>query len=88
MAKPTLRGQLLAGLLALGEHVVPHTSRRYVVTSAHLVGDGQYFFIGRSGALRYGRTATGSFVASDQLRRRILTAVAAPAPAIEEDKNV
>jgi hypothetical protein len=72
MSRVTLREQLIAGLEALG-HQRPRrpASTRFVVFDR---GDGRYWFVGISGALRTGRTLRASMPAPARVREYVLTA--------------
>lgn len=71
MAKRTIRERLEAGLMAEGwtRDFSARTGRYSVWKRAD---DLTRMYVGRSGALRRGRTASGSFCVSDQGRARIL----------------
>jgi hypothetical protein len=65
----TIRDRLTDALVASGEHIVPARTQKYLVYTRKAGG---YWFLGKSGALRYGECASGSFSASDRLKAKIL----------------
>lgn len=70
MPKTTLQQRLVDALVATGRGtIVPSRSRRYVTLERP---DGSFFYVGKAGALRYGKTASGSIAAPDDFKRRLL----------------
>ena len=84
----TLHDKLIAGLVALGcEPATYRYSSRYTVYTrpweiGHIEGRAQnvrqskykYWFVGRSGALRYGNNGTSSLAANDAIKQSIIAA--------------
>ena len=74
----TIQNRLADALAAAGEHIVPSRSRKYLVYTREkgLAGTpcGGFWYLGKSGALRYCDSASGSFAASDRLKEKILAA--------------
>lgn len=68
-----LRQKLSFALEQRGERRVSTNSRRYVVYTR---AEGDYWFLGAAGALRYGATIAGSFSASEKYKEKILTIAA------------
>ena len=63
MPKPTLQKRLIDALIATGRGtLVDSRSRKYVTLKR---ADGAFFYVGRNGALRYGRTVSASVAATD-----------------------
>ena len=70
MAKRTMQQRLIDALVATGRAtLVDGPSRRYVTLKR---ADGAYFYVGRNGALRYGRSVTASVAATDAFKQRLL----------------
>ena len=70
MAKPTLQRRVVDALVATGRATpVDGRSTRYVSLRRD---DGLLYFVGRNGALRYGKTVTTSVAAPDGFKRRLL----------------
>lgn len=70
MPKPTLQQRLVDALIASGRAtLVDGRSSKYVTLRR---ADGLLFFVGRNGALRYGKTVTASAAAPDGFKRRLL----------------
>ena len=65
----TIQSRLADALVASGEHIVPSRTQKYIVYTRKAGG---FWFLGKSGALRYGENASGSFSASDRLKSKIL----------------
>lgn len=65
----TYAERFAAALLATGETEVAGRSLKYRTFTRR---EGGFYFIGRSGALRFGPAATKSRPVSDQLKRRLL----------------
>lgn len=71
MARPTLHDRLVAALLARGERIVENArTTRYTVLTRE--GGGGFYFVGKAGALRIGRTVADSHPAAESVRRRFL----------------
>jgi hypothetical protein len=71
----TIRDRLVAALTAQGETLVPGRSSKYIVLTRTSRETGQkigFYFVGRAGALRFGRTVTESIPVPVAIRRRIL----------------
>ena len=49
--------------------IVPSRSRRYITLERP---DGSFFYVGKAGALRFGKTVSGSIAAPDDFKRRLL----------------
>ena len=70
MPKPTLQQRLVDALIATGRGtIVPSRSGKYITLERP---DGSFFYVGKAGALRYGKTVTGSVAAPDDFKRRLL----------------
>ena len=70
MAKHTLQQRLVDALVATGRGTpVTSRSRKYVTLKRP---DGTFFYVGKAGALRFGKTVTGSVAAPDDFKRRLL----------------
>lgn len=70
MPKPTLQQRLVDALITTGHGtIVPSRSRRYVALKRP---DGSFFFVGKAGALRFGKTVTDSMAAPDDFKKRLL----------------
>jgi hypothetical protein len=67
MAK-TMRERFIAALTAAGETKVKVTSKYDVFTRK----DGGFYYIGRAGALRFGKNITDSIPASDARKKQLL----------------
>ncbi len=73
MPKETLQEKFKRALIQRGEIIVASKSRKYITLTARLLGDNtKFFFLGKSGALRQGRTQTGSYPVTDTLRNQLL----------------
>jgi len=74
MTKPTIQQRLVAELTRLGETVVPDAkTKKYIVMTRGNAGrDGYFWYVGKSGALRTGKTVTTS-VPRDDYKRFLLT---------------
>lgn len=66
----TLREKFIAALIARGETEVKHTFK-YVVFTRNLAPD-TFYYVGRNGALRAGRTIASSFPMSDAFKQKLL----------------
>lgn len=69
MPKPTLQQRLVDALVATGRGIVQSRSRKHVTLKRP---DGSFFYVGKAGALRFGKTVSGSIAAPDDLKRRLL----------------
>ena len=70
MPKPTLQQRLVDALIATGRGTtVPSRSRKYVTLQRP---DGSFFYVGKAGALRFGKTVTDSMAAPDEFKQRLL----------------
>jgi hypothetical protein len=73
MPKQTLQERYVAALEARGCRKVVAKTRKYVTLTRNMVdGKPTYYFVGKSGAVRYGRNATDSFAASDKFKAALL----------------
>jgi hypothetical protein len=70
MAK-TLRQIFIAALIAKGERQVKETHKFVVFTKA----TGGYYYIGRSGSLRFGSTVANSIPASDRFKKELVDGI-------------
>jgi len=70
MPKPTLQQRLVDAIVATGRGaLVPSRSRKYVTLKRP---DGSFFYVGKAGALRFGKTVSDSMTAPDDFKRRLL----------------
>ena len=70
MPKLIQQQRLVDALVATGRGtLVESRSRKYVTLKRP---DGSFYFVGKAGALRFGKTVTGSMAASDDFKRRLL----------------
>ncbi len=70
MPKPTLQQRLVDALIATGRGtIIESRSRRYVTLKRP---DGSFFYVGKAGALRFGKTLTDSMAAPDEFKQRLL----------------
>ncbi|QNT69131.1 hypothetical protein [Defluviicoccus vanus] len=70
MPKTTLQQRLVDALVATGRGtIVPSRSRKYITLERP---DRSFFYVGRNGALRFGRTVTDSVAAPEDFKRRLL----------------
>jgi len=67
----TLRERFAAALIARGSEEVPSKSEKYL-TFTRPAKPGTFYFIGVSGALRFGRTSGKSIAASDAFKSKLL----------------
>jgi hypothetical protein len=73
MPKTTLQQRLVDALVATGRGtIVPSRSRRYVTLERP---DGSFFYVGKAGALRFGKTVSGSVAAPEDFKRRLLAEI-------------
>ena len=70
MPKLTQQQRLVDALVATGRGtIVESRSRKYITLKRP---DGGFYFVGKAGALRFGKTVTGSMAAPDDFKRRLL----------------
>jgi hypothetical protein len=70
MARITLQQRLIEALIATARGtLVESRSRKYVTLKRP---DGSFYFVGKAGALRFGKTVTASIAAPDDFKRRLL----------------
>lgn len=70
MPKPTLQQRLVDALVTTGRGtIVQSRSRKYITLER---ADGSFFYVGKAGALRFGKTVSGSIAAPDDFKRRLL----------------
>jgi hypothetical protein len=70
MAKLTLQQRLIDALIASGRGTpVASRSRKYVTLKRP---DGGFYFVGKAGALRFGKTVSDSMAAPDEFKQRLL----------------
>lgn len=70
MAKLTIQQRLVDALVASGRGApVASRSRKYVTLKRP---DGSFFYVGRAGALRFGKTVADSMAAPDEFKKRLL----------------
>ena len=70
MAKPTLQQRLVDALIASGRGTpVTSRSRKYITLKRP---DGGFYFVGKAGALRFGKTVSDSMAAPDEFKQRLL----------------
>ena len=70
MPKLTLQQRLIEALIATARGTRAQSrSRKYVTLERP---DGSFYFVGRAGALRFGKTVTASIAAPDDFKRRLL----------------
>ena len=71
MPKPTLQQRLIDALITSGRGTpVESRSRKYVTLKRP---DGSFFYVGRAGALRFGKSVSDSMAAPDEFKQRLLT---------------
>jgi hypothetical protein len=69
MPKLTLQRRLVEVLVATGRGtLVQSRSRKYVTLERP---DGTFFYVGKAGALRFGKTVSKSMAAPDDFKRRL-----------------
>ena len=68
----TIHDRLVAALQKLGEHVLANKTRKYTTMSR---AGGNYYYIGKAGALRTGRTVSNSRPVSETVKRLLLDSV-------------
>ncbi len=70
MPKPTLQQRLVEALVASGRAaVIESRSRKYITLQRP---DGRFFYVGKAGALRFGKTVSDSMAAPDDFKQRLL----------------
>ena len=70
MPKLTLQQRLVDALIASGRGApVASRSRKYVTLKRP---DGSFFYVGKAGALRFGKTVSDSMAAPDEFKQRLL----------------
>ena len=70
MPKPTLQQRLVDAIVASGRGtLIESRSRKYVTLKRP---DGSFFYVGKAGALRFGKTVTDSMAAPDEFKQRLL----------------
>lgn len=70
----TLQERYITALKLRGSQIVPSRSKKYI-TMTRPEKPGTFYFIGRAGAVRYGRSATQSFAAGDKWKAGLLDSV-------------
>lgn len=70
MAKLTLQQRLVDALVNTGRGtIVQSRSRKYVTLERP---DGSFFYVGKAGALRFGKTLADSMAAPAEFKKRLL----------------
>jgi hypothetical protein len=70
MPRITLQQRLIEALIATARGTpVESRSRKYVTLKRP---DGTFFYVGKAGALRFGKTVTASIAAPDDFKQRLL----------------
>jgi hypothetical protein len=70
MARNTLQQRLIEALIATARGtLIESRSRKYVTLKRP---DGSFYFVGRAGALRFGKTVSASIAAPEDFKRRLL----------------
>ena len=70
MSKLTLQQRLIEALIATARGTrVESRSRKYITLKRP---DGSFYFVGKAGALRYGKTVSASIAAPEDFKRRLL----------------
>jgi hypothetical protein len=70
MPNLTLQPRLVDALVATGRGtIVKSRSRKYVTLKRP---DGSFFYVGKAGALRFGKTVAGSIAAPDDFKQQLL----------------
>jgi hypothetical protein len=70
MPKLTQQQRLIEALIESGRGtLVESRSRKYVTLKRP---DGSFYFVGKAGALRFGKTVTASIATPDDFKRRLL----------------
>lgn len=78
----TLRERFTDALIARGERQVPSRSGKYLTFTR---AEGGFWFVGASGALRYGKSSTVSYPATDWFKEKLLGAVKSEAEQVLKD---
>jgi hypothetical protein len=73
MAKQTIEQRMITGLVVLGFKPLATRGSRYKVFSRD-DATGKFFYVGKNGALRIGRTAADSIPAAELTKQYVLTA--------------
>ncbi len=70
MPKPTLQQRLVDAIVASGGGtLIESRSRKYITLKRP---DGSFFYVGKAGALRFGKTVSDSMAAPDEFKQRLL----------------
>ena len=70
MPKPTLQQRLVDALVTSGRGtIVPIRSRKYITLERP---DASFFYVGKAGALRFGKTVADSMAAPAEFKKRLL----------------
>jgi hypothetical protein len=70
MPKITMQQRLVDVLVTTGRGTpVESTSQKYVILKRP---DGTFFYVGKAGALRFGKTVSDSMAAPDEFKKRLL----------------
>ena len=70
MPKFTQQQRLIEALIATGRGMpVESRSRKYITLKRP---DGSFYFVGKAGALRFGKTVSASMAAPEDFKRRLL----------------
>jgi hypothetical protein len=70
MARITLQQRLVDALVATGRGtLIESRSRKYITLKRP---DGGFYFVGKAGALRFGKTVSASMAAPEDFKRRLL----------------
>jgi hypothetical protein len=70
MSKPTLQQRLVDALVTTARGIpVESRSRKYITLKRP---DGTFYFVGKAGALRYGKTVSNSMATPEDFKRRLL----------------
>lgn len=77
MPRPTLQQRYVTALEARGCRRDPGARSDRYVTLLHATKDDRRYFVGRAGAVRYGRTVTSSMTLSDRGKAALLAEPAA-----------
>jgi hypothetical protein len=70
MPKTTLQQRLVDALVATGRGTILQSRSRKHVTLER--PDGSFFYVGKAGALRYGKTVSKSMAAPNDFKRQLL----------------
>lgn len=72
MAKATIHDRLVTALLAQGERIVTDARTTKYTVLTHKGGEAGFYYIGKAGALRTGRTVAASRPVTSTSRDRLL----------------